>query len=55
MGRTVVNVVGNYVAALAVAKLEGEFDHDRAMAFLGRPDCPPADVAVPATHLERTR
>lgn len=34
MGRTVVNVVGNYVAALAVSKLEGEFDHAQAEQFL---------------------
>jgi proton glutamate symport protein len=34
MGRTVVNVVGNYVAALAVAKLEGEFDQKQAALFL---------------------
>jgi proton glutamate symport protein len=34
MGRTVVNVVGNYVAALAVAKLEGEFNKEQADRFL---------------------
>jgi len=38
MGRTVVNVIGNYVAALAVSKLEGEFDRDQALIFLDCPD-----------------
>ncbi len=35
MGRTVVNVIGNYVAALAVSKLEGEFNLEQALLFLG--------------------
>lgn len=44
MGRTVVNVIGNYAAALAVAKLEGVFNRDQALQFLGGP--------VPATEKE---
>lgn len=35
MARTVVNVVGNYVATIAVAKSEGAFDQKAAMEFLG--------------------
>ena len=35
MARTVVNVVGNYVATIAVAKSEGAFDLKAALAFLG--------------------
>lgn len=34
MGRTAVNVVGNYVAALAVAKLEDELDLEQSRLFL---------------------
>lgn len=37
MGRTVVNVVGNYTAALAVSRLEGEFNREQALQFLGMP------------------
>ncbi len=32
-----VNVIGNYTAALAVAKLEGSFNRDQALQFLGGP------------------
>ncbi len=40
MARTVVNVVGNYVATIAVAKSEGAFDLKMARDFLGMPEKP---------------
>ncbi len=33
MGRTSVNVIGNCLASVVIAKWEGEFDHDKALAF----------------------
>jgi hypothetical protein len=33
MGRTCVNVIGNYLATIVVARWEGEFDDRRAHVF----------------------
>jgi proton glutamate symport protein len=34
MARTSVNVIGNTLASCVIARWEGEFDHDKAMAFV---------------------
>jgi proton glutamate symport protein len=34
MARTSVNVIGNTLASCVIAKWEGEFDHEKAMAFV---------------------
>jgi proton glutamate symport protein len=34
MARTSVNVIGNTLASCVIARWEGEFDHDKAVAFV---------------------
>jgi proton glutamate symport protein len=56
MGRTSVNVLGNCLATIVVARWEGEFDDERARAF-GTPeevalDLKAGDVAFAGAALE---
>lgn len=34
MARTSVNVIGNTLASCVIARWEGEFDHEKALAFV---------------------
>jgi proton glutamate symport protein len=45
MGRTSVNVIGNCLATIVVARWEGEFDDERARVF-GTPEEAAYDLAI---------
>ena len=49
MGRTTVNLVGNCVATVVIARWENEFDYDKMNSFIKECDTEDKDWSFPVT------